>query len=136
MKGKKLWDKFWINFSIIKSITIFLIHVSWLKKNLSYLSLFTHVLSSCLLEATISCSLLLDYLLESSNTLLSSSCVTSKAEIFFFSLLISCSIFLLPIGRILRPKPSNYLSYCLFIRLFFFFLFPFELEIHYFFNKK
>ena len=63
-----------------------------------------------------------------------SRCVFSKAVVsysliplaflpsnFFFlslSLLVSCSIFPLPIGRTLGPKPSNSLYLCLFIRLF------------------
>ena len=93
-------------------------------------------------------SLLLGYLLEGSNTLLSLSPVFLPNE-NIFSLLVSCFIFPLLIGRTLRPKPSNSLQHCLFIRLFCYFLlnqeyitsltrnlFPLKLGIHYLFNKE
>ena len=99
----------------------------WQSFTLSFLSISSKV-------ATL-CSLLLTYLLEGNNPLLSSpSCIPPKQKSFFFSLLISRSIFPLSIGRILGPKPSNSLYLCLFIRLFF--LFPLELRIHYFFFNK
>ena len=37
------------NFTVIKSITIILVYVSRLKKNLSYVSLLSHTLSLCLM---------------------------------------------------------------------------------------
>ena len=64
------------NFTIIKSITIILVYVSGLKKNLCCFSLLLHTFSLCLmvicvfLKLTL-CFLLLGYLLEGSNTLLS-----------------------------------------------------------------
>ena len=70
-------------------------------------------------------------LLEGGSTLLSpSSCVPPKQK-SIFPLLVSCSIFPLSIGRTLgqkpkpkpKPKLSNSLQHCLFIRLFFYFLF-------------
>ena len=113
------------NFTIIKSITIILVYVSRLKKNLSLFFFFcslTHTnylfqrqqhfaLSSLatFLKATTLYSLLLGYLLEGDNTLLSaSSCIPPKRK-SIFSLLVSHSIFPLPIGRTLgpKPKPSN-----------------------------
>ena len=57
------------------------------------LSLLLHILSLCLLEG--------------GSTLLSpSSCIPPKQK-SLFSFLVSCFIFPLPIGRTLRPKPSN-----------------------------
>ena len=64
-------------------------------------------------------------LLEGGNTLLSpSSCVPPKQK-SIFPLLVSRSIFPLSIGWTLGQKPnlSNSLQHCLFIRLFFYFLF-------------
>ena len=74
-------------------------------------------------KVAILCSLLLGYLLEGSNSLLSSSWLSSRRRqlfalssflhssqvkiFFFFSLLVSRSIFFLPIERTLGPKPSN-----------------------------
>ena len=58
----------------------------------------------------------------------------SHPKIHFFSLLISHSIFPLPIGRTLGLKPSNFLQHDLFIRLHF--IFSLRLGTHYFFNKK
>ena len=57
------------------------------------LSLLLHILSLCLLEG--------------GSTLLSpSSCIPPKQK-SLFSFLVSCFIFPFPIGRTLRPKPSN-----------------------------
>ena len=113
-----------------------LVYVSRLKKKiLSYFSLLSHTHTNYLsqkrqhfalfslaifLKAATLCSLLLNYLLESGNILLSSfPCVPPKQR-SLFSLLVSHSIFSLPIGRTLGPKPSNSLQHCLFIRLFYY----------------
>jgi len=79
-------------------------HTNYLFPSQQHLALSSLAIFS---KAATLCSLLLDYLLEGGNTLLSpSSCVPLKRKSIFF-LLVSCSIFPLPIGRILGPKPSN-----------------------------
>ena len=129
------------NFIIIKLITIILVYVSRLKKNLfcflfiyaatlcSLLFILFSMHSSLLAVFFFSKRLLLGYslfffffvrlplslllhilslcLLEGGSTLLSpSSCIPPKQK-SLFSFLVSCFIFPLPIGRTLRPKPSN-----------------------------
>ena len=91
------------NFIIIKSITIILVYVSRLKKNLSYVSLLSHTLSLCLMvkekspyfsllshthslcvfSKQILCSLFLGYLLEGGNTLLSPPWLSSRRRQLF-----------------------------------------------------
>ena len=83
---------------------------------------FTLSSSAIFLKAVTLYSFLLCYFLEGGNTLHSPSSYVPPKRNFFFSLLISCSIFPLPIVRNLgpkpKPKPSNSLYHCLFIRLF------------------
>ena len=71
LEGKKTRENLQICFTIIKSITIFLVYVSWLKKNFSYFSLLSHTLSMCLTKVITFCSLFLGYLLNGDNPLLS-----------------------------------------------------------------
>ena len=143
------------NFTIIKSIIIIFVYASRLKKKISLIFLCSLIHKLSFSKATTLYSLLLGYILEGSNTLLSpSSCVPPKPK-SIFSLLVSHFIFPLPIGRTLglKPKPklklSNYLQYCLFIRLFCYSLldqeyitsltnnlFSLGLGIHYLFNKE
>ena len=117
LKGKKTTGQTPNNFSIIKSITIILMYVSWLKKNPSYFSLLLHThthylfqrqqyftLSSSAIfsKAATLRSLFLDYLLKGSNTLHSpSSCVPPKRKIFvrlFVALSIYKTLLLFPLG--------------------------------------
>ena len=122
-------------FTIIKSITIILMYVSRLNKNLFFFFFLLHTnylsqrwqhftlsflfssprmalswLSSLSKRLPLGCSL-------NSFVRLPLSLFSSQRN-SFFSLLVSPSIFSLPIGRTLRPKPSNSLQYYLFIRLF------------------
>ena len=92
--------------------------------------------SAIFLKAATLCSPLLDYLLEGGNTLHSpSSCISPKRK-SFFSFLVSRSIFPLPIGRTLGPKPKAikfFLTLSIYKTLL---LFPLGLGIHYLFNKE
>ena len=82
-------------------------------------------------------SLLLGYLLEGSNTLLSiSSCIPPKRK-SLFSLLVSRSIFSLPIRRTLGPKPKpKAINFFVALSIYkILFLFPLGLGIQCLFNK-
>ena len=88
LKVKKQRKKLWTNFIIIKSITTFLVYVSWLKKNLSlffFFFLLSHIFSLYFTNATTLCSLLLGYLLKGGNPCsLLISYISSKATTLCF----------------------------------------------------
>ena len=131
-------------------------YVSRLKKNISCFSLLSHThththtqtnylfqrqqhfaLSSSAIfsKAATFCSLLLGYLLERGNTLHSpSSCVLPKWK-SLFPLLVSRSIFPLPIGR--NPLGQSHQILCNIVYLLDpFAIFSLGLGIHYLFNKE
>ena len=150
------------NFTIIKSITIILVYVSWLKKNLFCFSLLslslslslthththTHTHKLFLSKVATLCSLLLGYLLEGGNPLLSPPSLFSwRRQYLNLSFLLRSSqekIHFLSLGFMLYfPFPHREDPWAKTLKFFVtlsiyktFLLFPLGLGIHYLFNKE
>ena len=136
------------NFIIIKSITIILVYVSWLKKKISLIFLYSHTHKLSFSKAATLFSLLLGYLLNDGNPLLSLPWLSSwKRQYLTLSFLLRSSqvkISFFFLGFTLYfPSPHREDPWAEASKFFAalsiyktFLLLPLGLGIHYLFNKE
>ena len=137
------------NFTIIKSITIILVYVSWLKKNLSYFSLLSHTHTNYLFQRQQHFALSsLAIFSKATNPLLSPPWLSSWRRQYLALSFLLCSsqvkIHFLSLGFMLyfssphREDPwVKAIKFLVALSIYkILLLFPFRLGIHYLFNKE